>query len=88
MLSKLVKVVVGSRNDRLIKKKMKVVKKINSYGDACKKLSDSDLQAKTQEFKNRLKGGDVLENLIPEAFAVVREASDRVFKMRHFDVQF
>ncbi|MCK5871822.1 MAG: preprotein translocase subunit SecA [Methylococcales bacterium] len=88
MLSKLVKVVVGSRNDRLIKKKMKVVNKINSYGKACQKLSDSDLQAKTHEFKNRLQGGEVLENLIPEAFAVVREASDRVFKMRHFDVQF
>ncbi|MCK5728636.1 MAG: hypothetical protein KAH08_05390, partial [Methylococcales bacterium] len=86
MLSKLVKVVVGSRNDRLIKKKMKVVKNINSYTSACKKLTDSDLQAKTHEFKNRLQAGEILETLIPEAFAVVREASDRVFNMRHFDV--
>ncbi|MDQ7090520.1 MAG: preprotein translocase subunit SecA [Methylococcales bacterium] len=88
MLSKLVKVVVGSRNDRLIKKKMKVVKKINTYTSDYEKLSDEELQAKTPEFKARLADGETLENLIPEAFATVREASSRVFDMRHFDVQF
>ncbi len=88
MLSKLVKVMVGSRNDRLIKKKMKDVNKINSYTSDYENLSDEDLQAKTQEFKERLAKGDTLESLIPEAFAAVREASNRVFDMRHFDVQF
>jgi preprotein translocase subunit SecA len=88
MLGKLVKVVVGSRNDRLIKKKMKVVKKINAYTSEYEKLSDEDLQAKTQIFKERLAKGESLESLIPEAFAAVREASNRVFDMRHFDVQF
>ena len=88
MLGKLVKVVVGSRNDRLIKKKMKVVKEINTYTSEYEKLSDEDLQAKTQIFKARLAKGEVLEDLIPEAFATVREASNRVFDMRHFDVQF
>ena len=88
MLGKLVKVVVGSRNDRLIKKKMKVVKKINTYTSEYEKLSDEDLQAKTQIFKARLAKGETLESLIPEAFAAVREASNRVFDMRHFDVQF
>ncbi|MCK4493890.1 MAG: preprotein translocase subunit SecA [Methylococcales bacterium] len=88
MLGKLVKVVVGSRNDRLIKKKMKVVKKINTYTSEYEKLSDEDLQAKTQIFKARLAKGETLDSLIPEAFAAVREASNRVFDMRHFDVQF
>ncbi|NOQ37009.1 MAG: preprotein translocase subunit SecA [Methylococcaceae bacterium] len=88
MLDKLVKVVVGSRNDRLIKKKMKVVKKINAFTSEYEKLSDEALQAKTQEFRERLAKGETLDSLIPEAFAVVREGSSRVFNMRHFDVQF
>ncbi|PKM11300.1 MAG: preprotein translocase subunit SecA [Gammaproteobacteria bacterium HGW-Gammaproteobacteria-3] len=87
MLGKLVKFVIGSRNDRLVKKKRKLVKKINALASDFKKLSDAELKAKTQEFRDRLAQGEKLDNLIPEAFAVVREASDRVFGMRHFDVQ-
>jgi preprotein translocase subunit SecA len=87
MLGKLVKLVVGSRNDRLIKKKKKQVKKINALALEYEQLSDDALQAKTQEFRDRLTEGEKLDNLIPEAFAAVREASSRVFGMRHFDVQ-
>ncbi|TXL19707.1 preprotein translocase subunit SecA [Methylococcaceae bacterium HT5] len=87
MLGKLVKFVVGSRNDRLIKKKRKLVKSVNKLADEYAQLSDEELQAKTIEFKTRLADGEKLNNLIPEAFAVVREASSRVFDMRHFDVQ-
>ncbi|NOT83565.1 MAG: preprotein translocase subunit SecA [Methylococcaceae bacterium] len=87
MLGKLVKLVVGSRNDRLVKKKRQIVKKINALSAATEKLNDAELQAKTQEFRNRLAQGEKLNELIPEAFAVVREASSRVFGMRHFDVQ-
>lgn len=87
MLSKLVKWVVGSRNDRLVKKKRKLVKKVNALVEEYKKLPDEALKGKTQEFRDRLASGEKLDNLIPEAFALVREASDRVFGMRHFDVQ-
>ncbi len=88
MLGKLVKLIVGSRNDRLVKKKRKLVKKINAYTTEYEKLSDEALKAKTQQFRDRLAGGEKLDSLIPEAFASVREASSRVFGMRHFDVQF
>jgi preprotein translocase subunit SecA len=87
MLGKLVKFVVGSRNDRLVKKKKKQVKKINALASEYEKLSDDALRAKTQEFRNRLAEGEKLDHLIPDAFAAVREASSRVFGMRHFDVQ-
>ena len=87
MLGKLVRFVVGSRNDRLVKKKKKLVKKINALASQYEKLSDEALKAKTQEFRDRLAQGEKLDNLIPEAFAAVREASSRVFGMRHFDVQ-
>ncbi|MEI7995703.1 MAG: preprotein translocase subunit SecA, partial [Methylococcaceae bacterium] len=87
MLGKLVKLVLGSRNDRLVKKKRKLVKKINALASEYEKLSDEALRAKTQEFRDRLAQGEKLDNLIPEAFAAVREASSRVFGMRHFDVQ-
>ena len=87
MLSKLVRWIFGSRNDRLVKKKKKLVKKINALSADYEKLSDAALRAKTQEFRNRLNGGEKLPNLIPEAFAAVREASSRVLGMRHFDVQ-
>ncbi|MEI7839631.1 MAG: preprotein translocase subunit SecA [Methylococcaceae bacterium] len=87
MLGKLVKLVVGSRNDRLIKKKIVLVKKINALSLEYEKLSDVALQAKTQEFRERLAQGEKLNQLLPEAFATVREASTRVFGMRHFDVQ-
>ena len=87
MLGKLVKVVVGSRNDRLVKKKKKLVKKVNALASEYEKLTDEALKAKTQEFRDRLAEGEALDNLIPEAFSAVREASSRVFNMRHFDVQ-
>jgi preprotein translocase subunit SecA len=87
MLGKLVRFVVGSRNDRLIKKKKKLVKRINALASDYEKLSDEALKSKTQEFRERLAQGEKLDNLIPEAFAAVREASSRVFGMRHFDVQ-
>ncbi len=87
MLGKLVKFVIGSRNDRLVKKKRQLVKKINALSAQYEKLSDAELQAKTQIFRERLAQGEKLNDLIPEAFATVREASSRVFSMRHFDVQ-
>ncbi|MDF1582602.1 MAG: preprotein translocase subunit SecA [Methyloprofundus sp.] len=87
MLGKLVKFVVGSRNDRLVKKKSKIVKLVNKLAEEYEQLTDAALQAKTQEFRERLQQGEKLDNLIPEAFATVREASSRVFNMRHFDVQ-
>ncbi|MGZ4981600.1 MAG: preprotein translocase subunit SecA [Methylobacter sp.] len=87
MLGKLVRFVIGSRNDRLIKKKRTLVKKINALASEYEKLSDDALKAKTQEFRDRLAQGEKLDNLLPEAFATVREASTRVFGMRHFDVQ-
>jgi preprotein translocase subunit SecA len=70
-----------------IKKLEKEVAKINAFTDAVAKLSDSELQAKTDEFKARLANGETLDQLLPEAYAVVREASTRVLGMRHFDVQ-
>ncbi|MFZ4699257.1 MAG: preprotein translocase subunit SecA [Candidatus Methylumidiphilus sp.] len=87
MLGKLVKTIIGSRNERLIKKKKKIVKKINALEPQIEKLSDAELQAKTLEFRERLANGEKLEALLPEAFAVVRVASQRVLKMRHYDVQ-
>jgi len=87
MLGKLVKLVVGTRNDRLIKKKMKVVAKVNAFASEYEKMSDEALKSKTQEFRDRLAQGEKLDNLIPEAFSVVKEASTRVFGLRHFDVQ-
>ena len=87
MLGKLVKLFVGSRNDRLVKNKKKLVAKINRLASEYENLSDEALAAKTQEFRERLDQGETLDKLIPEAFAVVREASVRVLGMRHFDVQ-
>ncbi|WP_225783823.1 preprotein translocase subunit SecA [Xenophilus sp. Marseille-Q4582] len=77
----------GSRNDRLLKQYRKTVERINALEPQLEKLSDEALQAKTQEFRDRLARGETLDQLLPEAFAVVREASKRVMKMRHFDVQ-
>jgi preprotein translocase subunit SecA len=79
--------IFGSRNDRLLKKIGKEVKKINALEPVIEALSDEELKEKTIEFKTRYKEGQSLDELLPEAFAVVREASKRVFGMRHFDVQ-
>ena len=77
----------GSRNDRLLKQYRKTVARINALEPQFEKLSDEQISAKTQEFRERLGKGETLDQLLPEAFAVVREASKRVMKMRHFDVQ-
>ncbi|MDQ1363947.1 MAG: preprotein translocase subunit SecA, partial [Pseudomonadota bacterium] len=77
----------GSRNDRQVKKYGKIVTRINVFEKEFSALSDDALGAKTGEFRNRLKQGEELNALLPEAFAVVREAGKRVLNMRHFDVQ-
>lgn len=82
-----VKKVFGTRNDREIKRMMTTVNAINAYEQEFGQLSDEQLKAKTSEFKERLQKGSTLDALLPEAFAVVREASKRVLGMRHFDVQ-
>ena len=79
--------IFGSRNDRLLKQYRKTVDRINALEPALEGLSDEALKGKTQEFRNRLAAGETLDAILPEAFAVVREGSKRVMKMRHFDVQ-
>lgn len=81
------KKILGSRNDRLLKVYRKQLNQINALEPAMQALSDDELKAKTQEFRERIAAGKSLNSLLPEAFAVVREASSRVFGMRHFDVQ-
>ena len=87
MIGKVVKKIFGSRNDRLIKKMRKDVAEINDLEPKIKGLSDEQLQQKTVEFKQRLEKGESLDQILPEAFAVVREASQRVLGMRPYDVQ-
>jgi len=87
MVIGLLKTLVGSRNDRLLKQYRKVVAKVNAFEANLQTLTDDALQAKTTEFKSRLSAGESLEDIAPEAFAVVREASSRVMRMRHFDAQ-
>lgn len=79
--------IFGSRNDRLIKTYRKTVVQINALEAQFERLTDEELKNKTQEFKQRISSGQTLDALLPEAFAVVREGSKRVMKMRHFDVQ-
>ena len=87
MISKFVRKIVGSRNDRIIKQHRKTVQKINDIEPDFIGLSDEQLAAKTVEFKQRYNDGESLDDLLPEAFATVREAGKRVLGMRHFDVQ-
>jgi len=87
MFGKVAKKLFGSRNDRLIKAYEKTTTIINEFEEKLSKLSDQQLQAKTNEFRDRLKKGASLDDILPEAFAVVREASVRVMGMRHYDVQ-
>ena len=87
MVIGLLKTLVGSRNDRLLKQYRKVVAKVSAFEQSLQALDDASLQAKTAEFKSRLSSGEALDDVTPEAFAVVREASVRVMKMRHFDAQ-
>ena len=87
MISKVLKKLFGSRNDRLLKTYQKNVRLINEYEGDLERLSDDALKSKTSEFKDRLGAGEALDNILAEAFAVVREASKRVLQMRHFDAQ-
>ena len=79
--------IFGSRNDRLLKQYRKTVERINALEAGLEGLSDDELKGKTQSFRDRFAAGESLDDLLPEAFAVVREGSKRVMKMRHFDVQ-
>ncbi len=87
MIGNILQKVFGTRHDREVKKLRPIVEKINALEPAVQALSDSELQAKTPEFKERLEKGESLDALLPEAFAVVREAGKRVLNMRHYDVQ-
>jgi preprotein translocase subunit SecA len=87
MLPNFLTQIFGSRNDRLLKGYRRTVQAINALEPQFEKLDDAALKAKTQEFRDRLAKGEALDDLLPEAFAVVREAGKRTLKMRHFDVQ-
>ncbi len=87
MIKDLAKKVFGTRNDRVIKKLGKKVKQINDLEDELKSLRDSDFPVKTNQLKERIQQGESLDDILPEAFALVREAGCRVLDMRHFDVQ-
>jgi preprotein translocase subunit SecA len=87
MISGLLKKIFGSRNERLIKQYSQAVVRINALEAGIQQLTDEALRAKTDEFRNRHAQGETLDALLPEAFAVVREASRRVLGLRHFDMQ-
>ena len=87
MLGTIARKIFGSANDRYIKKLNKIVQQINSFEPSISKLTDEELRAKTVEFKKRLADGYTLDDLLPEAFAVVREAAKRTLGQRHYDVQ-
>ncbi|MBT8421430.1 MAG: preprotein translocase subunit SecA [Gammaproteobacteria bacterium] len=87
MIGKFIKKVIGSRNDRLVKRMFRTVTRINALGKEMHALTDAELREKTDIFRQRHKDGESLDQLMPEAFAVVREASSRALGMTHFDVQ-
>ena len=87
MLNYILKKIFGTQNTRTLKLLWPVVAQVNAFEPEIQKLTDGELRAKTDEFRKRLAEGATLEDLLPEAFAVVREASKRTTKMRHFDVQ-
>jgi preprotein translocase subunit SecA len=87
MVNKFFGKIFGSRNDRVLKKLRKVITEIKDFETTIEQLDDASLQAKTAEFRQQLTDGKTLDDLLPEAFAVVREAGRRVLNMRHFDVQ-
>jgi len=87
MLARIIKFFIGSRNQRLVRRMRQLVAKITALETEFQQLSDEALSAKTNEFRERLKQGESLDDLLPEAFATVREAGVRVLDMRHFDVQ-
>ena len=87
MLGQIARKIFGSANDRFVKKQYKIVNQINALEPDFEKLSDEELKAKTDEYRKRLKDGETLDDLLPEAFATVREAAKRVMGQRHYDVQ-
>ncbi|MBQ7304199.1 MAG: preprotein translocase subunit SecA [Alphaproteobacteria bacterium] len=87
MLNKIARKLFGSANERFVKKQFKIVEKINALEPDFEKLSDEQLKAKTDEFRKRIKEGETLDELLPEAFATVREAAKRTLGQRHYDVQ-
>ena len=87
MLKKIVESFIGSKSERAMKTIQPIVDQINALEEEISKLSDAELRAKTPEFKERLAKGETLDDLLPEAFACVREASKRTIKLRHYDVQ-
>ena len=87
MITKFLTKIFGSRNQRLLKTYGRTVERINALEASMKALSDAALRARTDEFRKRFADGETLDDLMPEAFAVVREAGVRTLKMRHFDVQ-
>ena len=87
MIGTILKKVFGTRNERELKRIQVIVDRINALEQGIAALDNTALRAKTDEFKKRLEQGETLDDLLPEAFAVVRETSKRVLGMRHFDVQ-
>ncbi len=87
MLTDIARKIFGSANDRFVKKQNKIVEQINALEESFVKLSDEELKAKTLEFRSRLKEGETLDDILPEAFATVREAAKRTLGQRHYDVQ-
>ena len=87
MLGKLARTVFGSANDRFVKRQFKIVQQINALEPEIEKLNNDELKGKTDEFRRRLKEGETLDDILPEAFAVVREAAKRTLGQRHYDVQ-
>ncbi len=87
MLTDIARKIFGSANDRFVKKQYKTVEKINALEEVFSKLSDEELKNKTLEFRSRLKDGETLDDILPEAFATVREAAKRTLGQRHYDVQ-
>ena len=87
MFGNILKKIFGSSNDRDVRKMRKTVDKINALEEGLQALNDIDLRAQTKLLRERLAGGETIEQILPEAFALVRETSVRAMAMRHFDVQ-
>ena len=87
MLTDIARKIFGTANNRFVKKQYKIVEQINALEDDFIKLSDEELKNKTLEFRSRLKEGETLDDILPEAFATVREAAKRTLGQRHYDVQ-
>ena len=87
MLATIAEAIFGSANDRYVRSLDRTIATVNALEPQIQALSDAELQAQTQKFREQLAGGKSLDDILPEAFATVREASVRVLGMRHFDVQ-